>query len=98
MHRHFLFGLMIFGSMFGGISALSPQSASAQATDTSPAGMVAFFPQSQCPTGWEPAPYAQGRLLLGATDLTNYDLEKTVGTPLTNLQAPVHQHAFTVPL
>ncbi|MDR4460021.1 MAG: hypothetical protein MRJ67_05825 [Nitrospirales bacterium] len=91
-------GLMFVSCIVGTISALSSQSASAQATDTSPAGMVAFFPQSQCPTGWEPAPYAQGRLLLGATDLTTYDLAKTVGTPLTNLQAPVHQHAFTVPL
>lgn len=91
-------GLIFFCGMLGAVSALAPQSASAQATDTSPGGMVAFFPQSQCPTGWEPAPYAQGRLLLGATDLTTYDLAKTVGTPLTNLQAPVHQHAFTVPL
>ncbi|MGP0594594.1 hypothetical protein ACTRXD_18905 [Nitrospira sp. T9] len=91
-------GLMFVSCILSTVSALSPPSAIAQATDTSPAGMVAFFPQSQCPTGWEPAPYAQGRLLLGATDLTTYDLAKTVGTPLTNLQAPVHQHAFTVPL
>ncbi|MGP0594592.1 hypothetical protein ACTRXD_18895 [Nitrospira sp. T9] len=91
-------GLMFVSCILGTVSALAPPSASAQATDTSPAGMVAFFPQSQCPTGWEPAPYAQGRLLLGVTDLTTYDLAKTVGTPLTNLQAPVHQHPFTADL
>ncbi|MDT3776413.1 hypothetical protein PJI16_02425 [Nitrospira sp. MA-1] len=88
-------GLMVVSCILGTVNALLPQSASAQATDTSPAGMVAFFPQSQCPTGWEPAPYAQGRLLLGVTDSTMYDLAKTVGTPLTNLTAPAHQHDFT---
>lgn len=97
-YRNSPMGLILFCGMLGAVSALAPQSASAQATDTSPAGMVAFFPQSQCPTGWEPAPYAQGRLLLGVTDLTSYDLAKTVGTALADLTAPVHQHDFTVPL
>ncbi len=89
---------MIVCGLLGVVSALSPPLSSAQATDTSPAGMVAFFPQSQCPDGWEPATYAQGRLLLGVTDLTSYDLAKTTGTALTNLEAPAHQHPFAVTL
>ncbi|MGE3976439.1 MAG: hypothetical protein AB7F94_02525 [Nitrospira sp.] len=89
---------VLFGALLVVVGALSPQSAGAQATDTSPAGMVGFFPQSQCPDGWEPAPYAQGRLPLGVIDLTKYDLAKTTGTALTNLKAPAHQHPFVVTL
>jgi hypothetical protein len=71
----------------------APLSAS---TDTTPAGMVAFFPQSECPNGWEPATYAHGRLLLGVTDLTTHTLGKQVGTALADLTPPAHKHGFTV--
>ncbi|WP_447965542.1 hypothetical protein [Nitrospira sp. Ecomares 2.1] len=99
MYRHFLFGLMIFGSMFGAISALSSQSATAQATDTSPAGMVAYFStQSECPDGWESATYLQGRLGLGTTDTADWTLLKQVGTALENETAPSHDHPFGVTL
>ena len=90
--------LIVAGALFGIIAVALPSPALAAATDTSPTGMVAFFPQSECPDGWEPATYAQGRLLLGTTDLTTYTLGKQVGTALANLTAPSHDHAFAVTL
>jgi hypothetical protein len=90
--------LVVASAISGIIAATLPPPALAASADTSPTGMVAFFPQSECPVGWEPATYAQGRLLLGVTDLTTYTLGKQVGAALANLTAPSHEHAFAVTL
>ncbi len=90
--------LIVAGALVGPLAATFSLPAHATATDTSPTGMVAFFPQNACPDGWEPATYAQGRLLLGVTDLTTYTLGKQVGTALTDLIAPSHDHSFAATL
>jgi hypothetical protein len=78
------------------LGLFEPCPARAQAaTDTTPAHMVSFFPLTQCPAGWSEASYAEGRLLLGYTDTTQYALAKQVGTPLQNETAPAgHSHTF----
>ncbi|MDR4460023.1 MAG: hypothetical protein MRJ67_05835 [Nitrospirales bacterium] len=99
MYRYLPMEFMLFWGVLGAVSALWPQAASAQATDTSPSGMVAYFStQSECPDGWEPATYLQGRLGLGTTDTAGWTLLKQVGTALENETAPSHDHPFGVTL
>lgn len=64
------------------------------ASDESPSGMVAFFMQSACPSGWVVADYATGRLLVGITDTEKYDLQKTVGDEMKDATAPAHDHEY----
>jgi hypothetical protein len=49
--------LVVASAISGIIAATLPPPALAASADTSPTGMVAFFPQSECPVGWEPATY-----------------------------------------
>jgi hypothetical protein len=64
----------------------------ATAQDGTPSGMVAFFMAAQCPSGWNAASVAQGRLVVGVTDPTAVGV--MVGPPLTNQTAPSHGHAY----
>lgn len=81
-----------------GIAVASPP-AFAQSTDTSPAGMVAYFAtQSECPAGWSPATYLQGRLALGFTNTSTYARGKTVGTALADETPPTHEHGYSLTL
>ncbi|GJL69841.1 MAG: hypothetical protein NPIRA06_24760 [Nitrospirales bacterium] len=74
------------------------QPGKAQGADTSPTGMVAFFPQTECPAGWEVADYLQGRLAIGIVDTDEWTLGTQVGTALKNVTAPSHDHGFDVTL
>lgn len=79
----------------GCVLGVQPALSDTATIDTSPAGMAAFFPLDQCPSGWSEAVYARGRLLLGFTDTSKYTLGKQVGTALANETEPAdHSHTF----
>ena len=62
-----------------------------------PQHMVAYMAgagQKECPEGWTEAAYAQGRLILGATD--GSDVQKMAGTPAQPNEMPQHDHTFTI--
>lgn len=69
-----------------------------------PSGMVAFFATPEpcptggctCPVGWSLFPDLIGRVAVGLEpiDGTPYGM---VGTPLTDLQDPVHNHMLSLP-
>jgi hypothetical protein len=67
----------------------------ADTTDTTPDGMLAFFDQAGCPSGWSAFAQADGRLLLGYTNTTEYVAEAAVGTALASATAPTHTHGFS---
>lgn len=57
-----------------------------------PAGTIAFFASSSCPTGWTEATALRGRALVGVPQ--GGTVLGTVGTALTNLQNPTHGHEW----
>ena len=72
-------------------SAAPPPKAGTTAVDV-PAGTVAFFATAACPSGWAPAKYAAGRLVVATTHGVN--LRRQVGTALKNAEDRAHAHAF----
>ncbi|MGH7003902.1 MAG: hypothetical protein ACREIP_08145 [Alphaproteobacteria bacterium] len=87
-----------FGVSLAGAIALALPTA-AQADDGAPAGMVAYFTQAaeahgnaRCPSGWEEATQAQGRLILGVSDPSRSGLE--TGNALSNGEVPTHVHGY----
>jgi hypothetical protein len=61
-----------------------------------PPGMVAYFTQSgqtTCPSGWQEASYAIGRLALPVGTSTNAGI--SVGATMSDLTPPTHDHAFS---
>lgn len=71
--------------------ALAPAAASAADPDV-PKGAVALFNLTACPSGWKPADYAAGRLLLVTTDAAR--VGKQTGTPLGNIEDRQHGHTY----
>lgn len=74
------------------VLALAPAAAATADPDV-PKGAVAFFNLAACPSGWEPAAYAAGRLLLVTTDAAR--VGKQTGSPLGNLEDRQHDHTYT---
>ena len=72
----------------------APSPAGAQTVpDTTPEGMVAFFPLTECPAGWSISASARGRFLMAVTE--GSDVGGTVGTALTAGELPTsHTHTF----
>src|SRR3954454_10603994 len=68
---------------------------SAQQTDSTPSGMVAYFMTSGvgCPREWSAPANAQGRVLVGFSDPAA--IGATVRSPMLPQTAPVHSHTFT---
>ncbi|WP_295389439.1 hypothetical protein [uncultured Thiodictyon sp.] len=73
----------------------TPALAQTTAPDLTPAGLVAFFDQPECPAGWSGYADGFGRLLLGVTNLTEYQLGASVGTALSGANPPTHGHSFS---
>lgn len=64
---------------------------------TVPAGMVAFFNLTACPTGWSPLVAAQGRYVVGVSPANATAPPPVVGTELGNLEnRPVGQHNHAI--
>lgn len=90
-----LSGLMTVGVVLGGVLWVS--SATSALAQGLPQHLVTYMTgpgQTECPTNWREAAYAQGRLILGTTDGSK--IQKLAGTPASDAQAPQHAHAFTV--
>ena len=70
--------------------ALSPQG-----SDTTPAGMVAFFSPTTtaCPAGWAAQDAPRGRLILGVTDGSK--VGRTYGQPMADKAPPTHTHTYS---
>jgi hypothetical protein len=58
--------------------------------DAVPRGMVAYFTGAACPSGWNPADVATGRIEVAVTD--PLAVGRTVGTPLGPAEDRVHHH------
>lgn len=66
-----------------------------------PVGLVAFFEEDTCPSGWGRATdgggaFLDGRLVVGASDAGKAGA--TVGTPLADREDRQHSHPFSVPV
>lgn len=72
--------------------ALAPAAASAADPDV-PKGAVALFNLASCPSGWTPAAYAAGRLLLVTTDGARVGIK--TGDPLGNADDRKHEHPYS---
>lgn len=60
-----------------------------------PTGLVAFFNAAQCPDGWTPPTYAEGRLVVAIADTTKKTLRGQQGEPLSNNENRPHSHTYT---
>lgn len=86
------------GDRIAGFTALEPlQPVPTQnkrgSKDIAPSNAVVFFALAQCPPGWSEYIEARGRAVVGLQ--SGGTLEGTLGTPLSNLGQPLHQHTFT---
>jgi len=62
-------------------------------TDNFPAGAIAFFDLAACPAGWSEVAAGRGRTVVGLP--LGGTVGGTQGTPLTNLEARQHPHAYS---
>ena len=84
--RRLIAGLL---ALFAGTSAIPEDSS---AIDGTPAGMMAFFMTTSCPTGWSVATAVQGRSVVAVQNSS--DVGVSVGPPLQDKTAPVHEHSY----
>ena len=77
------------------LASLTSTASSSQSSDTSPAGMVAFFSPTTtgCPAGWWVPDAGRGRLILGVID--GNTVGRTLGLPMADRMPPTHTHTYS---
>jgi len=92
------FGMMIANTDTKKINMYNGSSWELVGGDSTPAGTIAYFDLTACPSGWSDVPGAKGRYLVGTQNATNKNL--TVGQALSdgeNRAVGLHNHGVSDP-
>jgi len=95
-HKTAFRAVCVLNALLATTLATAPAAAQEATPGVYPDGMVAFVVSESgaCPSGWKPAAYAAGRMILSVTQAE--DAMKSYADPISDHTAPGHDHQFEV--